>query len=339
MVARNRNAAPVPGAPNSQSGLANPGAAAAAAADPPDLGAVHQQLAALQAQLNLLAQAPAPQQPPPHLAFDETSRLLFLSEAALRQHFNVAPADPLPPHIQLTSFPSRDAALAAHPDLVDRTAPPPPPPNPNPPLPQPYLPPPPDPHQQAPPFPAVQGGATSFVTDEAYNANVTFVSELPPHEAGKFARSDAARERQEAKHLYTISYELAAALDALSAPQPDLDTISDHIAAASHVARGRYDILASAAQVPASSRHDVLTYANRQIFASATTTLTPAGAQILQQQNAATAQALAQLAARAATARGDGNAGRGRGRGRADGGRGRGRRIPAPPAEQNLIDL
>ncbi|XRB24267.1 hypothetical protein RI054_37g141230 [Pseudoscourfieldia marina] len=177
MVRGNRSgppSAPVPGAPNSQSGLNNPGAAAAAAAAPPDLGAVHQQLAALQAQLNLLTQAPAPQQPPPHLAFDETSRLLFLSEAALRQHFNVAPADPLPPHIQLTSFPSRDAALAAHPDLVDRTAPPPPPPNPNPPLPQPYLPPPPDPNQQAPPFPAVQGGATSFVTDEAYNANVTF---------------------------------------------------------------------------------------------------------------------------------------------------------------------
>ncbi|XRB25346.1 hypothetical protein RI054_43g152040 [Pseudoscourfieldia marina] len=168
MVPRStRQPAPAPGAQN-PANPANPAApaaaAAAAGAAPPDLGAVHQQLAALQAQLNLLTQAPAPQQPPPHLAFDETSNLLFLSEAALRQHFNVAPADPLPPHIQLTSFPSRDAALAAHPDLVDRTAPPPPPPNPNPPLPQPYLPPPPDPNQQAPPFPAVHAKVHAMQT-------------------------------------------------------------------------------------------------------------------------------------------------------------------------------
>ena len=58
---------------------------------------------------------------------------------------------------------------------------------------------------------------------------------------------------------------LAYALDLLAEPNPDLDAIHDHVAAASQIARGRYDILATASQVPSASRHDVLRFAKCQL--------------------------------------------------------------------------
>ena len=195
------------------------------------------------------------------------------------------------------------------------------------------------PLQQEPLFDPAQGAVlppsgSFFQLDAATLNEITYVSKLPPHEAVNF-RDDASRDRVEAEHTYTIAAFIAQALDGLARVEQFLtndphtrELLADAVGAlqqASYVARGRFDVLSTAARIAPSERPNAIRLATQRVFPTAAAALTSSGAALLQtisdRNVAALATALATPPRRVANpGRGDGGRGRGDGTGR--GGRG-----------------